>query len=300
VSRLDYHLLDVFTGEAFAGNPLAVFVDPAAALGDVAMQRIANELNLSETVFLTTSEEGWITRIFTPKNELPFAGHPTIGSAVLLAELGLAGDLGGGSVEVVLHERVGDVRVDVEADEGRPGTAWLTTAMAPARLASAAPDALAAALGLAGDDLHPDLPPGAWSCGVPFTVVPVRGLEDLGRVRLDAAAWDAGVASSAAPDLLVVTPVDDDRRVWRARVFGPVAGVPEDPGTGSAAAAFAGYLVAQAEVDPGDGWTVHQGVEMGRHSVLRIRAEAADGAAVSVQVGGRAVVVGGGWLVAPA
>jgi trans-2,3-dihydro-3-hydroxyanthranilate isomerase len=299
VTRLDYHLLDVFTREAFAGNPLAVLVDPPAALSDSAMQRIANELNLSETVFLTTAEEGWITRIFTPRNELPFAGHPTIGSAVLLAGLGLAGDLDGGAVEVVLHEKVGDVRVDVEADEGRPADAWLTTAMAPARLESAESAALAAALGLARDDLHPDLPTGAWSCGVPFTVVPVRGLDELGRVRLDAAAWEAGVSASAAPDLLVVTPIDEGCHVWRARVFGPVAGVPEDPGTGSAAAAFAGYLVAQAGLGSGDGWTVHQGVEMGRHSVLRLRAEANGGAATRVQVGGRAVVVGGGWLVAP-
>jgi trans-2,3-dihydro-3-hydroxyanthranilate isomerase len=300
VARLDYHLLDVFTDEPYAGNPLAVFVDPHAALSDAAMQRIANELNLSETVFLTTAEAGWITRIFTPKNELPFAGHPTIGSALLLAELGLAGSVDEGPLELVLHEGVGDVRVDIEVDDGRPGVAWLTTATAPQRLDAATPDALAAALGVESGGLHPELPVGAWTCGVPFTVVALRGLDELARVRLDAAAWDAGVASSAAPDLLVVTPTDDARRVWRARVFGPVAGVPEDPGTGSAAAAFAGYLVAQAGLEPAAGWTVHQGVEMRRHSVLRIRAEATGGVATRVQVGGRAVVVGGGSLVVPA
>ncbi len=299
MTRLDYHLLDVFTDQAYAGNPLAVFVDPPAALADAAMQRIANELNLSETVFLSNAEAGWITRIFTPKNELPFAGHPTIGSALLLAELGLAGSLDDGPLEVVLHERVGDVRVDIEVDDARPGVAWLTTAMAPQRLDAATPEALAAAIGLRPDDLHPELPVGAWTCGVPFSVVALRGLDELARVRLDAAAWDAGVAASAAPDLLVVTPTDGERRVWRARVFGPVAGVPEDPGTGSAAAAFAGYLVAQAGLDPADGWTVHQGVEMGRHSVLRIRAEAAGAVATVVQVGGRAVVVGTGSLVIP-
>lgn len=282
---------DVFSDRPYTGNPLAVAIDPPE-LDAGQMLRIAGELNLSETVFLRPRVDGsWMARIFTPAMELPFAGHPTVGAALALADVGL---VEGGVV--VLHEGVGPVVVEV-AD----GVATLTTPRPPAPVEAADPGEIAAALGLDLSDLHPELGPRGWSAGVPFTMVAVRDLDGLARAEVDLVRWRESVANSDAPDLYVLAPLDGVRgERWRARMFGPMVGIVEDPATGAAAAAACGYLARHAGAARLDaGWVIEQGVEMGRRSEIRVQAVQRGAELVAVRVGGRAVRVGGGELVVP-
>ncbi|MDP1795327.1 MAG: PhzF family phenazine biosynthesis protein [Acidimicrobiales bacterium] len=276
MTQLEYHLLDVFTDRPFAGNGLAVFVD-APPLATAEMQAIARELNLSETVFVSTpvSGDAWPTRIFTPGTELPFAGHPTVGTAVLLAELGLVKE------SVALREGVGDI---VCALDGNRAT--FTTASLPASIDIASADQLVESVGLAVEDLHPEFAVAGFSCGVPFAFLVVRDQSVLARCRI----------GNVPGQVCVTAPIESDWSRWRCRMFAPSFGIPEDPATGSAAAAFAGVL-ARLEVTE---VTIDQGVEMGRPSTLFLTlGRDDDGGLTSVQVGGHAVVIGSGKLHAP-
>lgn len=289
--RLTVLRYDVFTDRAYAGNPLALAIEPPP-LSDAQMQRIAAELNLSETVFLSGRDDGaWQARIFTPSIELPFAGHPTIGAAIALDDAGL---LDGG--HVTLHEGIGPVEVALD-----DGLATLTTPGPPVPVETADPADVVAAVGLGLADLHAELGPRGWSAGVPYTMVGLRDVDALARAELDLAAWRHGVGCSDAPDLYLLAPVDGVRgERWRARMFGPVIGVAEDPATGSAAAAACGYLagvVGAHRLD--EGWTIEQGVEMGRPSEIRVQAVRRGNELVAVRVGGRAVRVGTGELLLP-
>ncbi|MGV3758120.1 MAG: PhzF family phenazine biosynthesis protein [Actinomycetota bacterium] len=289
-----YHLLDVFTDRPFTGNPLAVFVDPPELTADQ-MQVIARELNLSETVFVGPPAGGasWPTRIFTPATELPFAGHPTVGTAVLLASLGLVAD------EVVLAEPVGDVAVRIDA---RPGghAATLRTAVAPSYAEAPDRDLLARALSIEPDDLHSHLAAGIWSCGVPFCVIPLRDADALARTHLDRAVWAGALEHTDAESLFPMAPLDDGLDRWRARMYAPSMGITEDPATGAAAAASAGLLAASRQLRRGPmRWVIEQGVEMGRPSELRVALDHDGAEASGVLVGGDAVVVGQGELDLP-
>ncbi len=183
----------------------------------------------------------WPTRIFTPGAELPFAGHPTVGTAVLLAELGLAPD------RVVLAEPVGDIDVAIEA---RPGgwAATLRTAVAPTFAEAPDRDVLARALGVESADLHRDLAAGVWSCGVPFCVVPLRDTAALARAHLEPTVWAEHLEHTDAAQLFPIAPLDDGLHRWRARMFAPGLGIAEDPATGAAAAAAAGLLAASRQL----------------------------------------------------
>lgn len=294
MARARFHLLDVFTARPFTGNPLAVFVDPPE-LTDGQMQTIAREMNLSETVFVRTPDAtggSWPTRIFTPATELPFAGHPTIGTAVLLAELGLARD------RCVLSEGVGDVAVTIS--EGPVTSATLRTAMPPQFTEGNEWDRLARVLSIATSDLHPKLAPAIWSCGVPYWIVPVRDAEVLARTWLDLALWNADFAFGAGHGVYVMTPLDGAADRWRARMYAPDVGVAEDPATGSAAAACAGFLAGSRQWHQGPmRWVIEQGVEMGRPSEIRVELEQDGSEVTAVLVGGEAVVVGEGQLALP-
>lgn len=279
MTSADYHLLDVFTDTPFAGNGLAVFVDPPA-LTTGQMQTLAREINLSETVFVSPpgdATKAWPTRIFTPANELPFAGHPTVGTAVLLAELGLA------QGRVVLAEGVGDVACVLDGNR-----ATFTSARLPEPFDVASPAALAQAVGLTAEDLHPGFVASGWSCGVPFAFVPVRDRDAVGRSRV--------VASDIDAQFCVTAPLDDSFTRWHCRMYAPAFGIAEDPATGSAAAAFAGVVGAHAVTEV----TIDQGVEMGRPSKLFVTiGRDSAGRVTEVRVGGDAVVVGGGRLRVP-
>lgn len=294
---LDYHVLDVFTEQRYSGNPLAVVMD-ADALSDAQMQRIAAEFNLSETVFVLRPRAGGDQRlrIFTPAHELPFAGHPTVGSACLLAELGLLRD--GAQIDCVLEEAVGAVPVRVTREPGRALHAQLSTAVLPSFGPAPVPTAdLAALLGLAPDDIETDTdaPRGA-SCGVAFNLVPLRSAAALARSQLQPARLPSlGDAPwSQSFYLYCRGDVPDE---LRARMYSSGLGIAEDPATGSAAAALCGHLADRAA--PGISplrWRIRQGVEMQRPSLIEIEADKPAGAITAVRVGGHAVRVASGRL----
>ncbi|WP_336487687.1 PhzF family phenazine biosynthesis protein [Methylobacterium nigriterrae] len=303
MTRRRFVTLDVFTDEPFAGNPLAVVLD-AGGLDGAAMQRIAREFNLSETVFVEAPAEARhraALRIFTPTRELPFAGHPTLGTAVLLALQDRAATDVAAQADAVafgLEEGIGTVPCLVEAGAGR-GRARFKIPVLPAYLGDGPdPAALAAALGLAPGDIgfgaHA---PSRHAAGPTFTFVPVAS-----RARLDAATVDpSALARLGEPTALYLYTPDPEAlgQSYQARMFAPHLGVPEDPATGSAAAAFAGVLTQFAALGSGvHDVAIRQGVAMGRPSTIALQLDIAEGALRSVEIGGSAVIVSEGALLA--
>jgi trans-2,3-dihydro-3-hydroxyanthranilate isomerase len=295
MSRI-YELLDVFTDRPGGGNPLAVFPD-APVLSDTEMQSIAREIGLSETVFVRPPNRAGALRslrIFTPEMELPFAGHPTIGTAQLLVELGATPRLDAlAPVRFVLDERVGPIEVEVvpQADGGY--FSWLTVARSPERGPAPPPvNDLARMIGLLSSDVVDD--PCAYSAGVPFLYVPVRDVETLNRARMDVSRWRESVAAFWAPHVYLMVIAD---RTVHARMFAPAMGIDEDPATGAAAAALAGYLWDRH--GQSGRWVIHQGVQMGRPSELHVELRGGTGLE-QVRVGGAAVRTGRYELTMPA
>ncbi len=296
-----FHTCDVFTDRAFGGNQLAVFLD-AEGLDGERMQQIARELNLSETVFVFPPTDPAHTRrvrIFTPAIEVPFAGHPTVGTALVLARTGEV-ELDGESTAIVLEQGVGPIEVVIRAEQGQPVDAKFTTAILP-EFGSPPPPArdLARMLSLEESDLLLETrPPTAVSCGLPFLFVPLRDLGAVRRARLKLQDWEELLAGWWAPHVHVFAhDAELPNCDLHARMFAPGAGVAEDPATGSAAAALAGLLAARSpEVDGTLRWTVEQGLEIGRPSVIEIEADKSGGEVVAVRVGGGAVMISEGVM----
>jgi trans-2,3-dihydro-3-hydroxyanthranilate isomerase len=293
---LRFHTLDVFTDQAYGGNPLAV-VFGGDALDPAHMQRIAREFNLSETAFVlapTRSEALHRIRIFTPTAELPFAGHPTIGTACVLAELGLVP--GGDGATFSIEENIGLVPVRLRYTPGEPIYAELTTAMLP----EYGPEfhdipALARVLGLDVTDLlSGGERPRYASCGLPFLLVPLRAPELLAAIDFDAMEARRLLSGGWARQLYVYTRGYEGE--LRARMFTTDPGIIEDPATGSAAAALAGVLGSEADTDGTFEWTLHQGLEMGRPSEIHISVDRVGGKLTAVRVGGRSVLMSDGLL----
>ncbi|NGY06472.1 PhzF family phenazine biosynthesis protein [Solimonas terrae] len=292
---LRFHTLDVFTDQAYGGNPLAV-VFGGDALETRQMQRIAREFNLSETVFVlppTRSDALHRIRIFTPAMELPFAGHPTVGTACLLAELGLVPK--GGDAAFVLEEGIGPVAISLRRTPGEAVYAELTTAQLPEFGATPDAGALARILGLdVVDLLSGDERPRAVSCGLPFVLVPLRAPELLAAIDFDAAEARRVLGSGWAQQLYIYARGYEGE--LRARMFAVGVGIDEDPATGSAAAALAGALGSEAGDDGTHSWVIHQGLEMGRPSRLYASAERRGGQLAAVRVGGHSVLMSDGLL----
>jgi trans-2,3-dihydro-3-hydroxyanthranilate isomerase len=295
---------DVFTERAFGGNPLAVLPD-ARSLEPARMQQVAREFNLSETVFVLPPDEPAHSRrlrIFTPAREVPFAGHPTVGTALVLATIG-AFELTGETTRITFEEGAGPVPVTIRAAGGRPVFAELTAPEAPVVRAAPEPAALAEMLGLTAADLRLDAGlPAIASTGLPFLIVELIDAGALGRARLDHALWRQLLADGGAREVYLITRdaagLEAD---FRARMFAPAAGIEEDPATGAAAAALAGWLGLRET--PADGtarYVVAQGVEMGRPSRLEMALEVRAGALAAVRVGGGAVLVSEGTIEVPA
>jgi trans-2,3-dihydro-3-hydroxyanthranilate isomerase len=295
ISGLPFYLADVFTDALFGGNQLAVF--PAAgSLETSAMQGIARELNLSETVFVFPPDDPRHTRklrIFTPGAELPFAGHPTVGTAFVLASIG-AVRLQNRFSSIVFEEGIGPVRVEIEAEDGRPTYCGFTAATLPELGPPPPPvEEIAAVLSLRVDDIRTDdLAPRGASCGVPYLFIPLRDEDALRRARLEPGAWSRAFSSSWAPQLYPFAEQERRGANIRARMFAPAFGIPEDPATGSAAAALAGYLTAALAPETGIlRWRVDQGIEMGRPSRMHVECDWSAGRIEAVRVGGRSVMV---------
>jgi trans-2,3-dihydro-3-hydroxyanthranilate isomerase len=292
---------DVFTDVRFGGNPLAVLPD-ARGLATAQMQRIAREFNYSETTFVMPAERGGTrrVRIFTPAREVPFAGHPNVGTAFVLATTGELGEIVGPTT-VVFEELAGDVPVEVvPIGDGR----FSCELRAPEDLSvgQALPvDLIADALCLSVADIEAiNHPPLMASVGLPFVVVELADLDALRRARPDTAALGALLAAGAeTADVHVYVRVPDaqDGVDVRARMFAPFDGVPEDPATGSANCALAGVLAHLDERSDVDlRWRIAQGVEMGRPSVLDARAAKRAGAVSGTWIGGESVLVSEGTL----
>jgi trans-2,3-dihydro-3-hydroxyanthranilate isomerase len=287
---LDFHVVDVFTDRPFAGNPLAVVLG-AGDLTTGQLLAIAREFHLSETAFpVVVDADRYRVRIFTPDVELPFAGHPSVGTSWLLASLGLV------SPGVVVQEcAAGEYRLDVPHGRGAP----TLHVGAPRVVGEVEPGPLLSAVGLTGSDLAVPLPVLAATAGLPTAFLPVRP-DALARCVPDLAALRA-LAGDAAWENLSVLAWDAQERVARTRVFCASLGIPEDPATGSAAAAFAAWVVAAgaAAVDRTTTFTVVQGVELGRPSRIEGTVTCRGGAAVDATVSGGVVPVSSGRIVAP-
>lgn len=256
-----YLVYDVFTDAPFGGNPLAVIPD-AAGLAEELFQKIAREFNFSETVFVLPPRDPAHTarlRIFTPTQEVPFAGHPTIGAAVALNDAG-------GPRQMVLELGVGPIACSAAA-----GAARFVTTRALERLHAPEPGVVAECLGLAPGDIRSDAHgPVMASVGLPFVLAELADLATLGRCAPVTAAFRAAAARYPSPfDFAVAAYVRDGAQV-RMRMFAPLDDIPEDPATGSAAAALGAHLADLA----GGPVTldIHQGVEMGRPSRIRVEA----------------------------
>lgn len=298
---LKYCTLDVFTDHPFGGNQLAVFPDVPELPADF-MQKVAREFNLSETVFIVRPRDSRATRrlrIFTPARELPFAGHPTIGAAHALVEEGLI-DVKGSSGGFLLEEEVGLVPIRVKRQEDGAWFIQLTTATLPEEGPAAPPTSeLARLLGVSEKELSASADFAQFfSCGVPYLFVPLRSRKVLGEISIDPAASRRLQASAGASQVYAFC-YEPERSGsdLRARMFAQEFGITEDPATGSAAAAFAGYLARRATQKNGTlRWTIEQGFEMGRPSIIYLEADLANGEVTAVRVGGTAVRMGEGVL----
>ncbi len=303
---------DVFTTERFTGNQLAV-VFGAEGLSTETLQAITREFNYAETSFVFAAEDPSHTRrvrIFTPELELPFAGHPTIGTAHVLVASGEV-PAEGDEMTLVLGENVGPIPVRVTLEHGVPVHAQLTTAQLPEeRVEVTDLEALASMVSLSASDLvgGTHAPTGV-SCGVAFQLIALKSVEAVERATLRHDAWEAVLQGKWASWPMVFAMAREngaDREAKlpshvrgcdiRARVFVPGSTVPEDPATGSANACLAGYLAKRTPRDGLLSWEVAQGIEMGRPSRLQIEAHKAGGAIDAVRVGGATVLVSEGTM----
>lgn len=295
-----YVIYDVFTQTPLAGNPLAVVFD-AHGLSDEAMQAITREFNLSETVFVLPPEKAAHSariRIFTPAHELPFAGHPTVGTAVALAQRMQANR----RLDLVLEENIGPVSCTVERD----GQSAAFARFGLPRLSQRVPvtlnaQGLASALGLAPSQIgFEGHQPGLWSAGVPFLMVPVDSLESVTQLHFDTRAW-----IQAAP-LVGGQPVSayvyckggvSAQAHFHARAFVPTMGLTEDPATGSAVAAMTGALYAAEDwADGTHALLIEQGFAMGRPSQIQVDITVAQRVIQSATIGGFALQIASGTL----
>ncbi|NKC34377.1 PhzF family phenazine biosynthesis protein [Falsiroseomonas selenitidurans] len=284
---MQFETCDVFTTTRHGGNPLAV-VHGAAGLETAAMQAIAREFNLSETVFVLEAEAAAARariRIFTTARELPFAGHPNVGAAVLMARrLGLPGD------RLLIEQPAGIVEARLGRDAAGEVTAATITAPRAFELGATLDAAgLAACAGLEALVGEPVMA----SCGTPFALAEVADAARLAEAAPDAAAFRAHLPADRAVGLLLYTRLGPNR--LRARMFAPLSGVAEDPATGSANVALAGLLL-QRSGGEALALEVEQGIEMGRPSLLRLAAHTTPNRGIRVSVGGSVVPVSAGRL----
>ena len=293
-----FHTLDVFTADRFAGNQLAVVMD-AGALTSVQMQSIAREFAISETVFVlppSNPAHSAKIRIFTPGLELPFAGHPTIGTAVLLASLKASGAPGMDEALIVLEESIGIVRVGVRHKAGEAAFAEFDTPRLPEpQSAPISIDRMADALSMSPAEIgFENHRPTRYSAGVPYSFVPVRDLASIARAKMILPYWESAFGAYGA--YVYCRETAHTTSHFHARMFAPDL-IGEDPATGSAAAAFAAVLLRFDDIKDGSRrMVIEQGYEMGRPSSIELEITVTGGQLRLVRIGGRAVRVSSGTL----
>jgi trans-2,3-dihydro-3-hydroxyanthranilate isomerase len=293
-----YAIADVFTAVPFGGNQLAVFPD-ARGLSTATMHALTREFNFAESTFVTPPArpgDPWPVRIFTPGSELPFAGHPTVGTAAVLAQLGLLGLPAGGG-EMILQEGIGPVPVKI----GPPGPVTRTQFTITRSVESAPavdPAAVAAALSLPADAVLE-----TWfaSVGVKFCFARVKDRDAVDRAQADSAALRRGFAGRFSEEIFFFAGDPTPGGELYARMFAPGFGIPEDAATGSAAAALAAVLASRLPGGPGTSgaWTIRQGVKMGRPALIEAAARKAQGETLTIDIGGSTVLMATGTMNVP-
>ena len=292
MSKYEYYICDVFTQQKFSGNQLAVITD-AEGLSDHDMQNIAREFNFSESTFVFPSEKGNTrkVRIFTPRSEVPFAGHPNIGTAFILAETGIFGDFAQ-SIDVVFEEKAGNVPIKINKDHC--GYIWCElSAPAPLSLGKVATvDLVSEVLSIEAGDINVTTHyPQVASVGLPFLFVELQSLEALSQAQIDLSKLQR-LLQEGFPSYIHIYCRDVKDFDIRCRMFAPLDGVPEDPATGSANAALIALLShCDQRSDLEDKWKISQGSEIGRPSVLHGRAQKIGGTVTEVNLGGYSVMV---------
>ena len=292
-----FYTCDVFTQARFGGNPLAV-LPRAEGLSDHQMQQITREFNFSETAFVLPPEDGHTrrVRIFTPGREVPFAGHPNVGTAFVLAFTGELGEVRP-EMSVVFEEKAGLVPVTIQGSEGRITMCELA-APEPLTVSNAIDARMVAdALSVAEEDVLLDThPPEVASAGLPFVVVELAGREAVERARVSLPGCEAILREGVRPSIYLYERSAGPGTV-HSRMFAPLSGVMEDPATGSAACVVSGLLAHHSPEASGDfRFEIAQGLEMGRPSALRARADKHDGVVRSTWVAGSCVFVSEGFI----
>ena len=292
---MKYYIVDVFAQEKYNGNQLAVFVD-AGTLTSHQMQRIAKEINYSETTFITDNqsrEGGYDVRIFTPAQELPFAGHPTLGTAYIIQQEIIKQPV----EKVTLNLKVGQIPVTLHYADNSVNLLWMQQ-LPPIFGQKFATDAIAPLLNLSVDDINTNFPMQEVSTGVPFIIVPLKTLAAVKKAKVNLEKYFKLISNTEAKSILIFCPETyHQENNLNVRVFCDYLGVPEDPATGSANGCLAGYLANYAYfgADSID-IRVEQGYEIGRDSLLLLKAQKTD-ADINVFVGGKVIMVAKGEFV---
>ena len=292
-----YYICDVFTKKRFGGNPLAVFPE-AEGLTDNQMQQIAREFNFSESSFVFPPEYGNTrkVRIFTPTLEVPFAGHPNIGTAFVLASSGMIGDLHE-ATEIIFEEIAGLVPIFLRKIDD--GSIWCEL-QAPEKLSigdKVSVEDLASAISLKSGDIITDThPPQHTSVGLPFVITELKDRQALKKASVNIEGFKKLSSQYNARFTHIYIRSNDEFDV-RTRMFGPFDGMMEDPATGSANCALGGLLTHYNDSDAGEfDWNIVQGVEMGRPSYLKAHTQKKGGEVTATFIGGNSVMVSEGII----
>jgi len=298
--KLDFVTVDVFTDKQFAGNPLGVVLN-AEGLTTQQMQAIAAEFNLAETTFVLPPRDSANTaevRIFTPRYEMPFAGHPNVGTAFALARTGTSYGRPVPQDRVLFEEKAGLVPVTLLRDGGAISGARLASPQSLSIGIEISIDLVASACSLSQDDiLTVHHRPCIASCGAAFILAELKSRDALACAAVRTDVFMQQVAKQPATSILLYTQVNEAEIDIRARMFAPHHGIPEDPATGSANVALIGLLAKlRPETDLQLRKTIAQGVEMGRPSLLLAEAEKANGVVTTTSVGGQCVHVMSGSI----
>jgi trans-2,3-dihydro-3-hydroxyanthranilate isomerase len=300
VRRLSYHLVDVFTDRAFGGNQLAVFTNGRGVAGNV-MQQIAKELNLSETTFVLppeNAETDFRLRIFTPAAELPFAGHPTVGTAFVLARENFI-EPSNDQATVRFQEGVGPIAVTIDFDNREPSLVTMEQPLPEFGEEFAGREVIAEMLSIGTEGLDGRYPVQVVSSGVPFWYVPIKDMSTIRRVKLRADIWEKVLKDSRSPHVFMfTTETEAPGSTVHCRMFAPAFGIAEDPATGGASGPLGAYLVRYGIAKGGAGNKIisEQGFEMGRPSIIYITIEQSGDRFTSVKVGGKSVYMGEGFF----
>ena len=290
-----FYIVDVFGEQKYQGNQLAV-VNVREPLTDSEMQKFAGEIHFSETTYILSTKKrngGYDVRIFTPKTEVPFAGHPTLGTAYVLQQEIIKKPVG----TVVLNLKVGQIAVDITYKEDHPDFLWMKQ-VNPTFGRVFKPEALAGILNLRVKAIDDKYPVQEVSTGLPFIIVPIKTLETVKNIKVDKEGYFSLIKDTQAKAILVFCPqTNNSRNDLHVRVFCDYLGIPEDAASGSANGCMAGYLVKYRYYKNGQvDIRVEQGHEIGRPSLLYLKAREIEEGQIEVMVGGKVIPVARGEI----